>query len=302
MQTEDERWAAVVARDATRDGDFYYSVKTTGVFCKPSCASRQARRENVYFFDSLESARAAGFRPCKRCRPGEAALQEQRVDLVAQACRLLRADSTYSLDELAAKAFLSPFHFHRIFKEVTGMTPKQYAIAQRPNQQIRYEVSASSLGPILIAATRKGVCSVFFDEDPEAMVLELKRRFPRAELTAANGDQQFEAWRNGVLALVEGPGDSDAPPLDVHGTDFQKKVWQALREIPFGETANYGEIARKIGAVDGARAVAGACGANHISVLIPCHRVVKSNGDISGYRWGVERKRILLEKEARARR
>lgn len=343
--SDDQRWAAVTARDARADGHFYYSVRTTGVYCRPSCPSRQARRENVQFHLTTAAAEAAGFRACKRCRPNEASRDEQRAALVAQACRLIESSETLpSLDALAESVGMSAFHFHRIFKASTGLTPKAYAQAHRTrrvqdeltrsdtvtaaiydagfnsnarfyassnqllgmtpkafraggtNAVIRFALGECSLGAILVAATDKGICCILLGDEPEPLLQDLQDRFPKAQLVG--GDAGFEAWMATVVGFVEAPGLGLDLPLDVQGTAFQQRVWQALRDVPPGATASYTEIAERIGSPRAVRAVAQACAANKIAVAIPCHRVVRNDGALSGYRWGVERKRALLDREA----
>ncbi|UMY19916.1 bifunctional DNA-binding transcriptional regulator/O6-methylguanine-DNA methyltransferase Ada [Methylobacterium organophilum] len=342
------RWAALAARDPAADGRFVYSVRTTGVYCRPSCPSRPARRENVAFHASCAAAEAAGFRPCRRCRPNEASLTERQTEAVARACRLIDAAETMpSLDVLAKAAGLSPFHFHRVFRAVTGITPKAYARARLASRvaeglrgagsvtqavyeagynapsrfyaeaserlgmsptayrkgglgaRIRFAVGACALGAILVAATEKGLCAILLGDDPDALVRDLQDRFPKAELTG--GDTDFERWVAEVIGFVEAPARGLDLPLDIGGTAFQQRVWAALRAIPVGRTATYAEIARAIGEPAAVRAVAMACGANTLAVAIPCHRVVRSDGALSGYRWGVERKRDLLAREGVAR-
>ena len=344
---DEQRWAAVERREKAADGAFYYSVKTTGVYCRPSCASRRARRENVAFYATCEEAERAGFRPCKRCRPNEASLAEQQAALVAKACRSLEeSGDVVRLQDLAAAAGMSRFHFHRLFKATTGVTPRAYAAAQRAQRvrqelgrsrtvteaiygsgfnsggrfyeaspgilgmtptdfreggrqaTIRFAVGQCSLGSILVAATDRGVCAILLGDDPDALVRDLQDRFPRADLVG--GDSAFEQLVARVVSFVEAPSLGLDLPLDVRGTAFQQRVWQALREVPAGETVSYAEIAGRIGAPKAVRAVAQACGANALAVAIPCHRVVRRDGAISGYRWGVERKQALLEREARA--
>ena len=342
----DTRWAAVVARDPAFDGQFYYSVKTTGVYCRPSCASRRANRVNVRFHDTIAYAEDAGFRPCKRCKPDQPSLARQHAEKIAQACRMIeQADDAPKLADLAAAVGLSPYHFHRIFKSVAGLTPKAYAVAHR-NQRVRDHLSQSatvteaiydagynsngrfyatasevlgmtprkfrdggvdaeisfalgecSLGSILVAASNKGVCAILLGDDPEALLRNLQDRFPRAELIG--GDKNFEQLAAKVIAFVEAPRLGLDLPLDARGTAFQHRVWQALREIPLGATASYSEIAKRIGSPKSVRAVARACAANPLAVVIPCHRVVRNDGDLSGYRWGIERKRVLLDRESR---
>jgi AraC family transcriptional regulator of adaptative response/methylated-DNA-[protein]-cysteine methyltransferase len=344
----DPRWAAVVSRDDDADGTFVYSVATTGVYCRPSCASRRPKPENVAFHASPAAAEKAGFRPCRRCRPNEAPRAAQHAALIAEACRRIeRAEAPPKLESMAAAAKLSPSHFHRLFKSVTGLTPKAYGAAHRAKRirqelsegrtsvteaiydsgfnaasrfyetandvlgmtpsafraggadaEIKFAIGECSLGAILVARSKKGVCAILIDDDPESLVRDLQDRFPKADLIG--GDAGFEDLIAKVVGFVEAPAIGLDLPLDVRGTAFQQRVWQALRKIPAGETASYAEVARRIGAPQAVRAVAQACAANAIAVAIPCHRVVRNDGALSGYRWGVERKRALLAKEARA--
>ncbi|WP_293392381.1 bifunctional DNA-binding transcriptional regulator/O6-methylguanine-DNA methyltransferase Ada [Nevskia sp.] len=344
----DPRWTQVQVRDAAADGRFFYSVRTTGVYCRPSCAARPARPENVSFHLTAAAAEAAGFRPCKRCKPDQAPLAEQHAELIATLCRVIeRAEVTPTLDALATQAAMSSFHLHRVFKAVTGLTPRAYAAAHRAkrvrselnragssvtdaiydagynsngrfyaeangvlgmtpsdyraggtNTEIRFAIAQCTLGAILVAASARGVCAILMGDDPDALARDLQDRFPKAGLIGA--DTAFEATVAKVIGLVEAPRVGHDLPLDVRGTAFQQRVWQALREIPAGETASYAEVARRIGAPTSMRAVAQACGANALAVAIPCHRVVRSDGALSGYRWGVERKRVLLDREAQS--
>jgi AraC family transcriptional regulator, regulatory protein of adaptative response / methylated-DNA-[protein]-cysteine methyltransferase len=345
--SEEARWDAVKRRDRAADGAFYYAVATTGVYCRPSCASRQARRENMSFYATTAAAERAGFRPCKRCRPNGPTLVERQAAAVAKACRLIEeAEELPSLDALAKEAGMSRFHFHRVFKAATGVTPKAYADAHRaqrvrdelatsgtvteaiygagfnssgrfyaastdllgmtptafraggPGAEIRFAVGQCSLGSILVAATAKGVCAIMFGDDPDVLARELQDRFPKARLIG--GDAAFEQLVAKVVGFVEAPGVGLDLPLDIRGTAFQQRVWQALREIPAGSTASYAEIAGRIGRPKAVRAVAQACASNALAVAIPCHRVVRTDGALSGYRWGVERKRALLDREAAA--
>jgi AraC family transcriptional regulator of adaptative response/methylated-DNA-[protein]-cysteine methyltransferase len=345
FSTDDERWAAVQARAREADGIFYYSVRTTGVYCQPSCPSRGARRVNVAFHATRADAEAAGFRPCLRCKPDQPPLAERQAAAVAQACRLIAAAADApDLASLADACGMSRFHFHRVFKAHTGITPKAYAAARRAErlqrelpqapsvtaaaydagfnssgrfyaassgvlgmtpqryrgggsgETIRFAVAACSLGALLVAATGKGICSILLGDDPAALVRDLQDRFPKAELVGAEAG--FEGTVAQVVAFVEAPRIGLGLPLDVRGTAFQQRVWQALRSIPAGRTVGYAELAAQLGMPQGARAVAGACAANPVAVAIPCHRVVRNDGSISGYRWGVERKKTLLEREA----
>jgi AraC family transcriptional regulator of adaptative response/methylated-DNA-[protein]-cysteine methyltransferase len=340
----DPRWAAVASRDSAADGKFFYAVKTTGVYCRPSCSARPARPENVAFYRTTADAERAGFRPCKRCKPDQLSLTDQRAAKMAELCRFIeRAEQLPTLDELAARAGLSPYHFHRVFKATTGLTPKAYAAAHRAtriraelaqsntvteaiydagynsngrfydqsnrvlgmtptayraggaNTEIRFAVGECSLGAILVAASDRGVCAIFMGDDPDELARELQDRFPHA--TLIGGDAEFEQLVAKVVGFVEAPRLGLDLPLDVRGTAFQQRVWQALREIPAGATVSYTELAKRIGSPKSVRAVAQACGANALAVAIPCHRVVRNDGALSGYHWGVERKRALLERE-----
>jgi AraC family transcriptional regulator of adaptative response/methylated-DNA-[protein]-cysteine methyltransferase len=344
---DDRQYAAVLARDKAFDGTFVYSVATTGVYCRPSCPSRHAKRENMAFYATPGEAEAAGFRPCKRCKPNAASLDAEHAQLIADACRLIEtAEEVPTLDALAAQLGVSPFHFHRIFKAITGVTPKAYATAHRQKRvrdslkrsntvteaiheagfnssgrfyansekvlgmtpttfrtggkdtTLRFAVGRSSLGAVLVAASDKGIAAILLGDDPQVLVRDLENRFPKAELVG--GDRDFENVVAKVIALIEAPGQDFDLPLDVRGTAFQHRVWQALREIPVGTTASYAEIAERIGMPKAVRAVAAACAANRLAVAIPCHRVVKNDGALSGYRWGVERKRELIAREAQS--
>jgi AraC family transcriptional regulator of adaptative response/methylated-DNA-[protein]-cysteine methyltransferase len=344
---ETRRWAAVMARDPAFDGTFYYSVASTGVYCRPSCAARRPKRENVRFHATCADAEAAGFRPCKRCKPNAPSLQQERAARVARACRRIEAAAEApDLTTLAKAAGLSPYHFHRVFKAITGLTPKAYAAACRQvrvrdhlrksrsvteaihesgfgsagrfyanaskmlgmtptryrtggaDAELQFAVGQCSLGAILVAASSKGIAAILIGDDAAALKRDLQDRFPKAKLV--RGDEDFAALIVKVIALVEAPGTSLDLPLDIRGTAFQHRVWTALRDIPAGSTATYAEIAQRIGAPKAVRAVASACAANPLAVAIPCHRVVRSDGGLSGYRWGVARKRALLKKEAKS--
>ena len=337
------RWAAVRARDA--DAAFVYAVATTGVFCRPSCAARPARPEHVSFFPTADAARQAGFRPCKRCRPDLPPKAEREQALIAKACRRIEsAEEPPSLAELANGAGVSPSHFHRLFRRITGLTPRGYAAGCRarllhaalpaaptvteafygagfnspgrfyaaapgllgmtpsayragaPGELIRHAAGNSALGVVLVAATGIGVCAILLGDDAETLAADLRARFPRARLEP--GDAQFSAWVAAVVSFVDAPAaGSLALPLDIRGTAFQRRVWEALRAIPPGETRTYSAVAAGLGAPNAVRAVAGACAANPLAVAVPCHRVVGRDGGLSGYRWGLHRKRALLDRE-----
>lgn len=345
--TQDPRWAAIAARDRAFDGQFYYSVRTTGVYCRPSCGARLANPKNVAFHASAAEARAAGFRPCRRCRPDAESADAERNARILEACRRIEtAEDPPSLADLAAGAGLSPHHFHRVFKAVTGVTPREYLAGVRarrvreelPNSetvteaiydagfnsggrfyaqsnamlgmtptryraggadvQIRFAVGECSLGAFLVARSVLGICAILLGDDPDALVRDLQDRFPRADLVG--GDESFEQEVAAAVGLIERPADGLALPLDIRGTAFQQRVWRALQDIPSGATASYRDIAERIGAPKAVRAVAQACAANALAIAIPCHRVVRLDGDLSGYRWGVERKRVLLDREKTA--
>jgi AraC family transcriptional regulator, regulatory protein of adaptative response / methylated-DNA-[protein]-cysteine methyltransferase len=345
--TSDPRWESVVTKDKDADGSFYYSVKTTGVYCRPSCGARLARPENVQFYKTTEDAEKAGFRPCKRCKPAGLSLTAENTAKIAMACRLIEsAEESLLLERLAKATGMSPFHFHRTFKAATGLTPSDYAKAHRServrktlsggqsvtdaiyeagygsssrfyessdqtlgmtptsfqnggaNTAIHFAIGECSLGSILVANSDRGVCAVLIGDDPDALIRDLQDRFPKAELLG--NESGYEELVAKVVGLIEAPSVGLDLPLDIRGTAFQRRVWKALQEIPVGATASYADIAKKIGMPKAVRAVAQACGANSIAVAIPCHRVVRSDGALSGYRWGVERKRTLLDREAHA--
>ena len=343
----DPRWSSVLARDSRADGTFYYSVATTGVYCRPSCAARQARPENVRFHATCRDAERAGFRPCRRCKPNQLSVAEQQAAKITAVCRMIEnSEETPSLVQMANRAGLSLYHFHRVFKAITGVTPKEYAAAHRtnrvrnslggsgtvteaiyeagynssgrfyetsnellgmtpskyrsggPSTEIRFAVGECSLGSILVAASERGVCAILLGDDPDALARDLQDQFPQAHLIG--GDARFEQLVSKVVGFVEAPALGLELPLDVRGTAFQQRVWQALRKIPVGSTVSYTDIAKRIGSPRSVRAVAQACGANVLAVAIPCHRVIRNDGALSGYRWGVERKRTLLKREAGA--
>jgi AraC family transcriptional regulator of adaptative response/methylated-DNA-[protein]-cysteine methyltransferase len=342
---DDARWQAVVARDRAADGTFVYSVQTTGVYCRPSCASRLARRTNVQFHATPADARRAGFRACRRCRPDRPGAEHAHAAMIADACRAIEhADEMPTLTALAARAGLSPHHFHRVFKQATGVTPREYAAARRADRvrrglaspggtvtdaiydagfnssgrfyesagetlgmtpsafkaggakaEIRFAVGQCSLGAILVAQSAKGVCAILLGDDPAALVRQLEDLFPRA--TLVGGDPDFERTVATVVGFVEQPSLGLDLPLDIRGTAFQQRVWRALRRVPAGRVVSYAELAERLGMPHGARAVARACATNRLAVAIPCHRVVRTGGGLSGYRWGIARKQTLIDRE-----
>jgi AraC family transcriptional regulator of adaptative response/methylated-DNA-[protein]-cysteine methyltransferase len=323
-------------------GDFFYSVKSTGVYCRPDCASRLPRPENVGFYATCEAAEAAGFRPCKRCKPRGDGGRTKQAEMIADVCWFIEdAEDVPSLADMAARAGLSPHHFHRRFKAITGLTPKAYADAHRAKKvreglaagetvtaalydagygsssrfyersdailgmtpkafqtggagDIRFAIGQCSLGSVLVAQSDKGICAITLGDDAGALARDLQDRFPKANLIGA--DAAFEQTVARVVGLID-QGQMLDLPLDIRGTAFQQRVWLALRAIPAGETRSYAEVAQMIGTPAAVRAVAGACAANALAIAIPCHRVVRTDGALSGYRWGVDRKRALLLKE-----
>lgn len=343
--SDEAKWQAVITKDPAADACFCFSVKTTGVYCLPSCPSRRPLRKNVAFHAAPDEAERAGFRACKRCSPNGSGLAEVHAAAVARACRAIeRAEAMPALEALAKIAGMSRYHFHRVFRKHTGLSPKSYATAwraQRVRQElsrastvteaiyaagfhssgrfysgsaqmlgmrphtfrtggdrvrIQFSVGESSLGSVLVAATDQGVCAISLGGEANLLVKELQEQFPKAELLA--GDRDFERTVAQVIAFIEAPQLGLDLPLDIRGTAFQQRVWQALQQLPAGEKVSYTELAQRVGAPKSVRAVAGACAANTLAVAIPCHRVVRLNGEGSGYRWGIERKRALLERES----
>jgi AraC family transcriptional regulator, regulatory protein of adaptative response / methylated-DNA-[protein]-cysteine methyltransferase len=327
-------WQAVIHRDATADGTFYYAVHSTGIYCKPSCPSRRPQQKNVSYFKTPALAEQAGFRACKRCHPNA-----QVVSIVEAIKQLLDQEPTPSLTELGKTLNLSPFHLQRVFKKATGLSPKTYAKLQKlerlkkhlqngsgvtqalydagfsssrelyqsnylgmtpntyrkggMNQTIFYTQKPTPLGQMLLAATERGVCAIRFGDD-EPLLTELKNEFSNATLVL--DAERLETYVQAVCKHLEGYQTLELP-LDVSGTAFQYKVWQVLQKIPYGQTWSYSQVASEMGEPKAVRAVASACASNKVALVIPCHRVVRSSGELSGYRWGVERKKKLLEGE-----
>lgn len=341
------RWQAILDRDPRADGEFYYSVRTTGVYCRVTCPARRPRRENVRFHATCQAAERAGFRPCKRCQPTQTGLAERHALAVAKVCRMLEsAEPTPQLDALAAAAKMSPFHLHRLFKKETGMTPKMYARVRRmeraaeallrggkvteaihaagfqsssrfyaqsrsrlgmhakslrdgaANIPIQFACADCWLGCVLVARTPSGICAILLGDDRQSLARELRERFPLARITRAAAS--FRRQMDAVVKFLDEPARGLKLPLDIQGTAFQQRVWSALRDLRAGSTASYAEIAERIGQPKSTRAVASACAANTLAVAIPCHRVLRGDGSLAGYRWGVERKRELIRRERAA--
>jgi len=337
-------WNAVLRKDSAANGSFVYAVRTTGVYCRPSCGARLPKRENVVFFATGDDAKREGFRACMRCEPDAIRSSSRHAACVERVCRLLEAsDQPVSLERMAREADLSPHHFHRVFKALTGVTPRAYAdrvrsqriqaaldgpaqvtdaiydagfnsssrfyeraqerLGMTPSQyrrgaeglQIRTAHAQCSLGVILVAATGTGICAILLGDDAEVLLHDLRLRFPRAQLQGT--EPAFEQLVSRAIEAIEHPGTAPELPLDIRGTAFQQRVWEALRRIPPGTTATYTEIAERLGRPKAVRAVAAACAANPIAVAVPCHRVVRRDGDLAGYRWGLERKHELLKRE-----
>jgi AraC family transcriptional regulator, regulatory protein of adaptative response / methylated-DNA-[protein]-cysteine methyltransferase len=347
MLNVEECWAAVENRDAGADGNFLYGVKTTGVYCRPGCASRRPLRANTVFFETTEAAEAAGLRACKRCRPTDGSAASRHLAAIEKACALLRtSEAMPSLAELADAAAISRFHFHRVFKQITGVTPREYARSHRlgrlgekldagqpiaasiyasgfgsssrayeaapaglgmtpgarrrggSGETIRFVTVETPLGWALVAATGRGICMTALGDDRGSLGLALRQRFPAAEVITE--DAELKGWADRIVRFITAPGENLDLPLDIRGTAFQARVWRALQKIPLGKTATYSEIAVALGQPKAVRAVAQACAANKLALIVPCHRVIRSDGDLGGYRWGLERKRALLDRERAA--
>lgn len=340
----DQKWNAVIRRDRTADGAFYYAVRTTGIYCRPGCSSRLPKYENIEYFSTVKEAENAGYRPCRRCNPDGKSIQDKHREIVLEACRLLEdSDSGKTLENLANRSGLSRYHFQRLFKEFVGVTPSQYGTAVRAKRfrqhlqdttsvteaiyaagysssgrayekvrerlamtpktyskggagmDIHYDIVRCFLGWLLVGATEHGVCSVEFGDDPGELAVLIKNRFPEARLYRA--EPSFSKIIQEVIACIEQPARACTLPLDIQGTAFQHRVWKALGTIEPGTTKSYSEVARLAGSPGAARAVGSACAANRLAVIVPCHRVVRSNGTKGAYRWGEERKRALLARE-----
>lgn len=347
MIDEEMRWRAVEERDASFNGIIFYGVRSTGVYCKPSCPSRRPGREQVVFFDTLAEAESASFRACRRCHPRVAETRDAQVVLVEKACRLIEAaaQGLPSLAELGAALGVSRYYLQRTFKKIVGVSPRQYALAHRVEQfkagirkgdavidamydagygsssrlyeqsnaelgmtpasysrggagaRIGYTVAASDLGRVLVAATGRGLCAVRLGDSDEELEGMLSAEFPEAEIS--RDEAALAVYVETILRHLDGQQTTLDLPLDVRATAFQRRVWEELRRIPYGSTRSYGEVAEAIGQPSATRAVARACATNPVAIVTPCHRVVRGDGSLSGYRWGVERKQKLLSEERR---
>lgn len=308
--TADPRWPLL--GNTSADGQFVYAVITTGIYCRPGCPSRRPNPDNVRFFAKHTQAEAAGFRACKRCHPQYLSSDTLQTQRITDLCRFIENTAQEpSLAELAEYSGISSYHLQRLFKAATGLTPKAYAKAHRqqyeinlnsptlrkqPAMTICFACDKCSLGTILIAQSEKGICAVLLGDEPQYLRGDLQQRFPKA--TLVTGDSSFQKIVAQVICSIEQPTFALSLPLDIRGTLFQQRVWKALQQIPAGETRSYSAIAEAIGSPKAVRAVASACAANALAVIIPCHRVLRNDGNLSGYRWGVERKQKLLQREA----
>lgn len=345
METE-VFWRAVQAKDARFDGAFVFGVKTTGIFCRPSCSAKPAKRENIEFFDGIERAEINGFRACLRCKPKSVNETDPQIEIVLRACELIDAGDQLSLQDLSTTLDLSPSYFQRTFKEIVGTSPKKYGEAKRlerfkekikggsdvvtamyeagygsssrlyekasenlgmtpaiykkggKGMNINYIITDCELGKLLVARTPRGICSVTFGDSAKELRENLSKEFPNAEI--AEDAENLKDAVDAILKYLAGKNKRLILPLDLQATAFQMQVWDFLKKIPYGETRSYSEVAAGIGDRKKVRAVAQACAKNRVAVVIPCHRVVASDGKLSGYRWGIERKKKLLAREEAA--
>jgi AraC family transcriptional regulator of adaptative response/methylated-DNA-[protein]-cysteine methyltransferase len=351
MLNEDNCWNAVLSKDKAKDGQFYFGVKTTGIYCRPSCPSRRPLRKNVVFYETRAEAERNGLRPCLRCRPGsitEADSNKLRIRRLCDHIRLnCQSGESLALEDLSRQVGLSPFHLQRTFKEIVGVTPKEYVDACRmealkgalrsgdsiteaiyeagfgsssrvyervdtrlgmtPSEYrdggkgvpISYVSVASPLGTMMIGATDRGLCFVQFGESHEELLRTLRAEYPAAALDQMKTPypEQFDGWIKSLLRYLRREQIRLDVPVDVQGSAFQMKVWKYLQTIPHGEVQSYSEVAAALGDPKAVRAVARACATNRVAIVIPCHRVIRGNGELAGYRWGVERKRVLIDSE-----
>ena len=347
--TDENRWQAVVARDRSMDGEFVFGVSSTKIYCRPSCPSRRPNRERVAFFVLPEAAEQAGYRACKRCKPQSVLVSDPQIEMVQRVCHYIRANQTNALDltELARHTAVSVFHLQRTFKNIMGVSPRQYAAAERfgdfksrlregesvtnalydaglnssrrlyeqsndelgmtpatygrggRGAKIVFTTAACSLGRLLVAKTERGVCAVKIGESDEEMENELRKEFFAADLNRA--DSALDRTVPVVLSLMENRVPHPVLPLDIRATAFQRQVWEKLKSIPYGETMSYGDVAKAVGNPGAVRAVGRACGTNPVAIVIPCHRVVREDKSLGGYRWGLDRKKKILERERETR-
>jgi AraC family transcriptional regulator of adaptative response/methylated-DNA-[protein]-cysteine methyltransferase len=344
----DVLWQAVRTRDARFNGAFVFGVRTTGIFCRPSCTAKAAKRENVVFFDAIGAAKSAGFRACLRCNPESAKTVDPQVEAVIRACKTLDTNDEISIDAVADELGLSTSHFQRTFKRIMGVSPKKYAEAKKMERfkdelrlgsdvttamyeagygssrglyekasaglgmtpatykkggkgmKINFVVTDCELGKLLVARTSRGVCSVTFGDSSPELEDALRKEFPHAEIAEpAEKDGGLKKAVDAILAYLSGKNHRLVLPLDLKATAFQLQVWEFLQKIPYGETRSYSDVAEALGDKKKVRAVAQACARNRVAMVIPCHRVVASSGELAGYRWGLERKKRLLENESR---
>jgi AraC family transcriptional regulator of adaptative response/methylated-DNA-[protein]-cysteine methyltransferase len=350
LMHEENYWQAVLARDSRSDGSFVYAVRSTGIYCNPSCPSRRPQRDQVIFFPVPEAAEKAGFRPCRRCRPRETTAQEPQVELVQRVSRYIEQhlDSPLSLADLGTEVHVSQYHLQRVFKRVMGITPRQYAAARRlgqlkaqlkegepvtralydvgygsssrlyeqaPSQlgmtpttyrrgglgmRITYAIVDCPLGRLLVAATEKGICAISLGDSDAVLEAALFAEYPAAEISHDGDGINLSRLVDTLISHLNGQQPHLDLPLDVQATAFQRRVWEELRSIPYGSTRSYSQVARSLGEPKATRAVARACATNPVPLVIPCHRVVREDGNPGGYRWGSERKQRLLEQESKA--
>lgn len=341
-----EYWQAVLHRDHAYDGRFVFAVRSTGIYCRPSCPSRRPNRENVQFFAQPIQAEQAGFRACQRCQPDKAVPDEPHLDLIQAICRYLDEPREHipTLEDLARRFNLSPYHLQRTFKRLVGVTPHQYAAAHRLDRfkeslkdedtvteavyeagypssssaygqvtarlgmtparyqrggqgvQIAYTIVPCPLGWLLVAATEKGICAVRLGDSEADLEAAFDQEFPAADKQRRDAD--LGSWIAALLGYLSGEQPHLDLPLDVQATAFQRRVWETLQAIPYGATRSYGNIAEAIGQPAAVRAVARACATNPVALVIPCHRVIREDGSLGGYRWGLARKQALLDMES----
>jgi AraC family transcriptional regulator, regulatory protein of adaptative response / methylated-DNA-[protein]-cysteine methyltransferase len=346
---EETYWQAVLTRDKHSDGTFVYAVRSTGIYCNPSCAARRPRREQVVFFPQPEAAEQAGYRACRRCRPQEATVYQLQLEMVQRACHHIEThlEGPLTLEALGKEVSVSPYHLQRIFKRIMGITPRQYAQAYRLGQlkqqlkegetvttalyntgygsssrlyeqapaqlgmtpaayrrggkstHIGYTIVDCPLGRLLIAATEKGICAICLGDSDADLEVALFSEYPAAEIQ--RDGVELGQWVSTLLNHLNGQQPQLDLPIDVQATAFQWRVWQALRTIPYGSTRSYSQVAQSLGDPKATRAVARACASNPVAIVVPCHRVVREDGKLGGYRWGLERKQRLLAQEASRR-